>query len=116
MTLLDDAERVLPDVIELRRRIHHAPELGLQLPQTQAAVLDALAGLKLDITTGTATTSVVADVHGSRPGPAVVLRADMDALPMPEDTGLEFASSVDGCMHACGHDAHTAMLAGAARV
>jgi hippurate hydrolase len=116
MTLLSDAERVLPDVIELRRRIHHAPELGLQLPKTQVAVLDALDGLDLDIKTGTAVTSIVADVHGSRPGPVVVLRADMDALPMPEDTGLEFASSVDGCMHACGHDAHTAMLAGAARV
>ena len=116
MNLLADAERVLPDVIELRRRIHHAPELGLELPQTQAAVLDALDGLDLDITTGTATTSITADVRGTRPGPAVVLRADMDALPMPEDTGLDFASSVDGCMHACGHDAHTAMLAGAARV
>jgi hippurate hydrolase len=116
MTLLADAEQVLPDVVELRRRIHHSPELGLQLPKTQAAVLDALDGLELDITTGTAVTSVVADVHGSQPGPVVVLRADMDALPMPEDTGLEFASSIDGCMHACGHDAHTAMLAGAARV
>jgi hippurate hydrolase len=111
-----DAEGVLPDVIDLRRRIHRTPELGLQLPQTQAAVLDALDGLGLSPRTGNAVTSVVADIIGDEDGPTVLLRADMDALPMPEDTGLDFASAVDGCMHACGHDAHTAMLAGAARV
>ena len=115
--LLDQAAGVLPDVLELRRRIHRHPELGLQLPQTQHAVLDALADLPLTIRTGTALTSVVADLTGGAgDGPTILLRGDMDALPMPEDTDLEYASEVDGTMHACGHDAHTAMLAGAARV
>jgi hippurate hydrolase len=114
--LLADAARLLPDVVDLRRRIHRAPELGLQLPDTQARVLEAIDGLGLDVRTGESVTSVVADLPGDRAGPTVLLRADMDALPMPEDTGLEFASEIDGAMHACGHDAHTAMLVGAARL
>ena len=119
--LIDAAEAVLPDVVDLRRRIHAEPELGLELPKTQQAVLDALEGLGLDVRTGSSTTSVVADLSGpsdvgSSGGPTILLRADMDALPMPEDTGLDFASTIDGTMHACGHDAHVAMLAGAARV
>ncbi len=113
---LADADRVHADIVELRRRIHRTPELGLLLPETQARVLEALEGLGLDVRTGTAVSSVVADLHGDRPGPTVLLRADMDALPMSEETGLDFASSVDGRMHACGHDAHTAMLVGAARL
>lgn len=114
--LLGAADRTLPDVVVLRRRIHAHPELGLTLPRTQTAVLEALDDLDLDIRTGTELSSVVADLHGGHAGPTVLLRADMDALPMPEDTGLDFASDVEGAMHACGHDAHTAMLAGAARV
>jgi len=114
--LLGAADRTLPDVVALRRRIHAHPELGLTLPRTQTAVLEALDDLDLDIRTGTELSSVVADLHGGHAGPTVLLRADMDALPMPEDTGLDFASDVEGAMHACGHDAHTAMLAGAARV
>ena len=98
----------------LRRRIHQQPELGLDVPRTQAAVLESLDGLPLELHTGTATTSVVAVLDGDERGPTVLLRGDMDALPMPEDSGLDFASTVDGVMHACGHDAHTAMLAGAA--
>ena len=112
--LLADAARVLPDVVDLRRRIHRTPELGLALPQTQARVLEAIDGLGLTVRTGDATSSVVADLAGDRDGPTVLLRADMDALPMPEDTGLEFASEIDGVMHSCGHDSHTAMLVGAA--
>ena len=117
--LLADARRVLPDAVELRRAIHHHPELGLQLPKTQAAVLDALRDLDLDVRTGDQVTSVVADLRGGKAtdgGPVIMLRADMDALPMPEDTGLPFASEIDGAMHACGHDAHVAMLVGAARL
>jgi amidohydrolase len=114
--LLGDSARVLPDVVDLRRRIHRAPELGLQLPDTQARVLEAIDGLGLEVRTGEGVTSIVADLPGDREGPTVLLRADMDALPMPEDTGLEFASEIDGAMHACGHDAHTAMLVGAARL
>lgn len=114
--ILDEARALLDDTIQLRRRIHRHPELGLTLPRTQAAVLEALDGLGLDVRTGRRVTSVVARLTGARPGPTILLRGDMDALPMPEDTGLAFASEVDGAMHACGHDAHTAMLAGAARL
>src|SRR6266850_2479153 len=114
--ILDDARAILDDTIQLRRRIHRHPELGLALPRTQATVLEALAGLPLDVRTGQRTTSVVARLTGALPGPTILLRADMDALPLPEETGLPFASEVDGRMHACGHDAHTAMLVGAARL
>jgi amidohydrolase len=114
--ILADAQSLLAETIELRRRIHRHPEIGLSTPRTQAAVLEALDGLPLDIRMGRGTTSVVARLAGARPGPTILLRADMDALPMPEETGLPFASEVSGAMHACGHDAHTAMLVGAARL
>jgi amidohydrolase len=114
--ILDDARSILGDAIELRRRIHRHPERGLTLPRTQAAVLEALDGLGLELQTGQRTTSVVARLRGAQPGRTILLRADMDALPMPEETGLPFASEVEGAMHACGHDAHTAMLVGAARL
>ena len=114
--LLAEAGALLDDVVALRRDLHRRPELGLDLPATQARVLEALDGLPLTVTTGGRLSSIVADLDGGRPGPTVLLRGDMDALPMPEDTGLDFASEVDGAMHACGHDAHTAMLAGAARL
>jgi hippurate hydrolase len=114
--VLDAAAGQLDDAVDLRRRIHERPELGNDLPITQAAVLEALDGLPLAISTGTTTSSVVAILDGSEPGPTILLRGDMDALPMPEDTGLDYASGVDGAMHACGHDAHTAMLASAAKL
>lgn len=114
--LLAEAGALLDDVVALRRDLHRQPELGLDLPRTQARVLDALDGLPLRVTTGTGLSSVVADLDGDRPGPTVLLRGDMDALPLTEDTGLDFASEVAGAMHACGHDAHTAMLVGAARL
>jgi amidohydrolase len=114
--LLNEACELLGDTVRLRRSIHSEPELGLDLPLTQAKVLDALRELPLDIRTGTRTTSVIADLRGAQPGRAIVLRADMDALPLHEDTGLDFASRNAGRMHACGHDAHTAMLVGAARL
>jgi amidohydrolase len=114
--LLAEAGALLDDVVALRRDLHRRPEIGLDLPLTQARVLDELRGLPLTITTGERQSSIVADLEGDRPGPTVLLRGDMDALPMPEDTGLDYASEVDGAMHACGHDTHTAMLAGAARL
>ncbi len=115
-TLLAEADDLLPDAIRLRRALHTHPELGLELPRTQDAVLGAIDGLGLDVSTGESLSSVTAVLDTGRPGPTVLLRGDMDALPMPEDTGLEYASTVDGAMHACGHDAHVAMLAGAARL
>lgn len=114
--LLAGAIALLDDTIALRRRIHRRPELGLVLSHTQEAVLGALDGLGLDIATGHHSSSVVAVLQGASSGPTTLLRADMDALPLAEDTGLDFASEVDGAMHACGHDAHTAMLVGAARL
>jgi amidohydrolase len=114
--LLDDATGRLPEMVELRQRLHRRPELGLDLPETQAAVLAALDGLPLDVATGTGCTSVVARLRGARPGRTVLLRGDMDALPMPEDTGADFASEIPGVMHACGHDSHVAMLVAAAHL
>src|SRR6266852_6319344 len=95
-TLLPEAQDLQPDVVHLRRTIHRHPELGLQLPRTQAAVLTALDGLGLRVRKGTRLTSVVATLEGGRPGPSILLRADMDALPVQEETGLDFASEVEG--------------------
>jgi amidohydrolase len=114
--LLDEAAALQPRTVALRRSLHRHPEIGLQLPRTQQAILDAISDLDLQVHTGRSVTSVVAVLDGAAPGPTVLLRGDMDALPLREDTDLEFASQVDGAMHACGHDTHVAMLAGAARI
>ena len=111
-----DAETLLPEMIALRRAIHAEPELGLSLPLTTRKVKDALAGLPLSFREGPSTTGLIAILEGPTNGRTVLLRGDMDALPMAEDTGLDFASSIPGAMHACGHDSHVAMLAGAARL
>jgi amidohydrolase len=114
--LRDDAEALTPELVDLRHRLHQHPEVGLDLPVTQRTVLEALDGLGLEVSTGTALSSVTAVLRGAGSGPAVLLRGDMDALPVTEATGLDYASRVDGAMHACGHDLHTAMLVGAARL
>jgi amidohydrolase len=114
--VLDDAGAQLDDAVALRRRLHENPELGNHLPDTQAAVLEAIDDLGLTVTLSTTTSGVVAVLDGDEPGPTVLMRGDMDALPMHEDTGLEYASRIDDAMHACGHDTHVAMLAGAARL
>ncbi|MFL5777913.1 MAG: M20 family metallopeptidase [Chloroflexota bacterium] len=115
-TLLDEAREILPDVIEMRRRLHRIPEIGLELPKTQAVVVEELRRLGLEPKTGELLSSVTAVIEGERPGPAILLRADMDALPVAEDTGLDFASEHPDVMHACGHDTHVAMLLGAVRL
>ena len=114
--LMEQARDLLGETVALRRRVHRRPELGLELPVTQATILEELDPLGLDLATGVKTSSVVAVLDGDAPGPTTLLRGDMDALPMPEDTGLAFSSEIDGVMHACGHDAHVAMLVGAAKV
>jgi hippurate hydrolase len=114
--LIDQARALLPDIVALRRELHRIPEVGLALPRTQARLLQALDGMPLDIRRGESIGSVTAVLEGARPGPTILLRADMDALPLHEDTGLEFASETDDAMHACGHDTHVAMLVGAARL
>lgn len=109
-------EAELADVIELRRAIHADPEIGLHTPRTTEKLKAALAGLPLEIRDSTSTTGFVAILRGaSNNGRTVLLRGDNDALPMQEETGLPFASQTPGAMHACGHDAHSAMLVGAAR-
>ena len=120
-TLLTEARGLAEGIVALRRAIHAEPELGLMTPRTRDKVRAALADLPLEWREGPSTTGMVATLRGGAgaPGEArrrILLRGDMDALPMPEETGLAFASTVPGAMHACGHDAHTAMLAGAARL
>ena len=114
--VIDQAAGLLDDARSVRRDLHRWPEVGLDLPKTKDRVLEALDGLPLDITLHTTTSGIAALLTGDKPGPTVLLRGDMDALPMPEDTGLEYASKVDNVMHACGHDTHVAMLTGAARM
>lgn len=112
----DNADAILPDMIELRRAIHREPELGLQNPKTLAKIKDALAGLPLEFREGPSTTGLLAVLKGPSNGRTVLLRGDMDALPLHEDTGLDFSSETAGAMHACGHDTHVAMLVGAAKM
>ena len=122
LPLARDAAALQPDLVQLRRQLHRQPELGLQLPRTQEAVLKALDGLPLEVRTGKAVTSVVGVLRGvapSAPGMprrSVLLRGDMDALPITEKHNLDYRSQIAGTMHACGHDLHTSMLVGAARL
>ncbi len=112
----EQARDLLDSTVSIRRELHAWPELGNDLPVTRDRVLESLEGLPLDITTHDSTSGVTALLEGTAPGPTILLRGDMDALPLSEDTGLDFSSRVDGSMHACGHDTHTAMLIGAARL
>ncbi|BCW47039.1 M20 family metallopeptidase [Arthrobacter sp. StoSoilB5] len=119
MTIAADAKELQNDIVRLRHDLHREPEIGLQLPRTQEKVLKALDGLPYEITLGKDTTSVTAVLRGgaayaSAEKPVVLLRADMDGLPVQETTGVDYTSRIDGAMHACGHDLHTSMLAGAA--
>lgn len=111
-----EAEAILPDIVDLRRRFHRRPEVGLALPGTQAMVVEELRAIGLEPRLGRSLGSVIAIIEGARPGPTILLRGDMDGLPLHEDTGLPFASELAGAMHACGHDTHMAMLLGAARL
>ncbi len=116
-TLYDEAQDLSGRLTSLRRAIHAEPELGLQTPKTMAKVKAALAHLPLEWREGPSTTGATAFLRGGA-GPTenrrvVLLRGDMDALPMGEETGLPFASTIANTMHACGHDGHTAMLTGA---
>lgn len=116
MTVHDDALAMSGDLVELRRALHRRPEIGLDLPRTQEQVLEALDGLPLEISTGRSLTSVTGVLRGGRPGPTVLLRGDMDALPVTEQVDVDYRSENDATMHACGHDLHTTMLVGAAQL
>jgi hippurate hydrolase len=113
---LSEARIILDETIALRRRIHEYPELGLDLPRTTESVLGALSGLDVEVDRGPSTSGLIVTLKGPSQGATVLLRGDMDALPMEEDTALPFASKEPGRMHACGHDAHTAMLVGAVKL
>jgi amidohydrolase len=114
--LLEESRAIAGRIVSLRRAIHSEPELGLDTPRTLAKVKAELADLPLEWREGPSCTGAVAVLNAGKAGRNVLLRGDMDALPMDEHTGLDFASTIPGRMHACGHDTHTAMLAGAARV
>jgi hippurate hydrolase len=119
---LELAASLATDLVALRRRLHQVPELANDLPLTQALVLDALDGLDLEVSVGKELSSVTAVLRGraepmgGHPRRVVLLRGDMDALPVAEDLDLDYASTREGLMHACGHDLHVASLVGAARV
>ncbi|WP_404479695.1 M20 family metallopeptidase [Novosphingobium sp. BL-52-GroH] len=116
-SLVAEAAAISDRIVALRRAVHAEPEIGLITPRTRDKIRAALDHLPLEWAEGPSTTGLVATLKGGAgPGRSVLLRGDMDALPMPEETGLDFASTVPGVMHACGHDAHVAMLAGAAQV
>jgi amidohydrolase len=108
--LSPETEQLREGVIALRRTLHQWPELGFQEERTSALVADELAALGLEVTTGLARTGVVGLLRGSGEGKTVLLRADMDGLPMEEASGAPYASQNRGVMHACGHDGHTAIL------
>ena len=109
-------EALQDTIVSFRRDLHRIPEVGTQLPLTQAYIRKVLEGWGLSYTLSATHSTLWGDIEGSLPGKTVLLRADMDALPIQEATGLPFASQHEGKMHACGHDAHAAMLLGAIRV
>lgn len=111
-----EARQLEPYMIQIRRDLHQYPELSLQEKETASMVAQQLSDMGLTVRTQVGGYGVVADVHGMHAGPLIALRADMDALPIQEEADVPFASKVPGVMHACGHDAHTAMLLGAARI
>lgn len=111
--MLDEALILKPQLVAWRRAIHRQPELGFDVYRTAELVVQTLTELGIEIQTGVGKTGVVARL-GQGGGPVIAIRADMDALPIQEANPVEYASQVPGCMHACGHDAHTAMLLGVA--
>lgn len=114
--ITEDAAALADELTLLRHELHRFPELGLQLPKTQRRILQALEGLPLEVATGAGLTSVTAVLRGGRPGPVVLLRGDMDALPVAEQTDVSYRSENAGIMHACGHDTHVTMMVGAAKL
>lgn len=106
---IDQAQELFGYTKTLRRDFHMHPEIGFQEVRTAGIVARELQALGLEVSTGIAETGVIALIEGSKPGPVVLARFDMDALPIVEDTGAEYASKNPGVMHACGHDGHTAI-------
>ena len=116
MNLWKECEGLQGYIVGIRRALHQIPELGTDLPKTQAAICAELDKLGIPYKKNQGDSGLIGMIHGGKPGKTILLRADIDALPIKEDTGLPFASKHEGCMHACGHDNHAAMLLGALRV
>ncbi|NLN83864.1 MAG: amidohydrolase, partial [Firmicutes bacterium] len=110
------SEKFFQQTVQLRRQIHKNPELGFEEYETAELIATTLKNLGWQVREGVAKTGVVGLLKGTKPGPTIALRADMDALPIDEQTDLSFASEHPGKMHACGHDAHVAILLGTALV
>lgn len=115
INILEEAKRVHEQVVLWRRDLHQIPEVGLELPQTSKYVAERLREMGIEFREKVGVSGIVGLINGKNPGKTIALRADMDGLPIKEETGLDFAST-NGNMHACGHDAHTAMLLGAAKI
>lgn len=115
-TMLDRAQALGEELVRLRRDIHRHPELGFREFRTAALVEETLAEIGgIEIKTGVGRTGVVGQM-GTGDGPTIAIRADMDALPIQEENDIDYRSQIDGVMHACGHDAHTAILLGVAHL
>ncbi|MER3484433.1 MAG: amidohydrolase, partial [Meiothermus sp.] len=111
MNLEDSIAQLTPSLLEMRRDFHRHPELGFQEFRTSAKLAEFLVGQGLEVTTGIAQTGLVAKLKGAKPGKTVLVRADIDALPINEETGAPYTSQTPGVMHACGHDGHAAVAA-----
>ena len=116
MNVLEEVKKIEQEIIQWRRDLHKIPELNLYLPKTTKYVEEKLKEMGIEYKTLVNGNAVVGLIKGNSDGKTIGLRADMDALPIEEETGLEFSSTHKGCMHACGHDGHTAMLLGAAKI
>jgi len=116
MNIRETIAELTPSLIDMRRDFHRHPEMGFQEVRTSAKLAEFLEGLGLEVTRGIAQTGVVASLKGAKPGKTVLVRADIDALPIQEDSGVEYSSKTPGVMHACGHDGHAAIAAHVAAV
>ena len=114
--LWNECKDLQEHIVKLRRDLHQIPEVGLVLPKTAEYVAAVLDELDIPYVKSEKDSSLIATIQGGKPGKVIALRADMDALPIPEDTGVCYTSKHEGFMHACGHDTHMAMLLGAAKV
>ena len=114
--MIDKCRSLQDSLVAVRRALHRIPELGLDLPKTQEFILNKLNEYGIEYELNLGDSGIIAYINKGKPGKVIALRADMDALPVTEQTGVEYASTHEGCMHACGHDAHVTMLIGAAKV
>lgn len=116
MKMWEECKELQNEIVRMRRELHQIPEVGKILPKTQKYVLDELDRLGISYKCSEVDSSIIAEIEGGQPGKTIALRADMDALHITEENDVDYISKHEGCMHACGHDTHTAMLLGAARV